>query len=215
MPRRSVRFYLILSFLLSALAGCAQPHYTAEDLLWLRAKTVEGVVSTQSRGSFGIKDAAGEETIFRTGELTQYLPENYRSQPGDRVEVAYQEVRENSGRVKLAVLQLKALTIADANMPPTNPLQGTFLDLGRGSMQYYRSFFLQPPAGEEPLQIYLVASTPIEWDGQTWTADSLPHQTWEEAIGYPVQVSVKRLPILRGNAYIYEASRLVLPNLRR
>lgn len=209
-----VRLLCLGGLLVVLLAGCAPRRYTPEDLIWLRAKSIEGVVAKQSRGSFVLQEEAGQETTFRTGEMTQYIPEGYRSQQGDKVEVIYQEVQENPARVKLVVLQLKALTVAEQNKELANPIAGEFLGLGRGSMQYYRSFFLKIPQSSDPLHLYLVASTPIEWDGKTWTADSLPAQTWEDAAGYPIEVTARRLPILRGNAYIYEAVRIVLPNLR-
>ncbi len=198
---------VVLLWLVFALAACAPPQYSAADLARLEAKQISGVVTKQSLGSFVLTEDSGTEMTFRTGQLTQYLPGDYRSLAGDRVRVAYQESWERSGRMKLSVLQLEAVEIAPANRPPTAPLGGEVVAAGRGSALYASSFLLKLPGAEEAVPIYVSAATKIVADGVDTAAEGFD---FGQIVGKKAQVTVERIPVVRGNGYILVARRLVV-----
>lgn len=187
----------LMALVVVSLFGCAPAQYSAEELSQRKAQQIEGVVTEQSRGSFVLKDAAGEEKIFRTGQLTQYIPPDYRSLAGDTVRVTYQEVWEASGKAKRAVLQLAPLSIPDKNKPLSNPVQGKVVSIGKGSSRHSKSFLLKVPDRQDAIPFY-IRSGNIE-------AESL---VTEEVIGAAVEIVSRRVPILRGNAYLYEAEKV-------
>lgn len=186
-----------LAVIVASLVACAPTQYSAEELARRKAQQIEGVVIQQSRGSFVLKDATGEEKIFRTGELTQYIPLDYRSLAGDTVRVTYQEVWEDSGKAKRAVLQLAPISIPDRNKPLPNPVQGEIVGIGKGSSRHSKSFLVKVPAQQDAIPIYIPFGN-IE-------AESL---LTEDVIGARVEINSRRVPILRGNAYLYEAEKV-------
>lgn len=185
-----------LVVLVASLVGCAPAQYSTEELSRRNAQQIEGVVTEQSRGSFVLKDTTGEEKIFRTGELTQYIPPDYRSLAGDTVRVTYQEVWEDSGKVKRAVLQLAPISIPDKNRPLTNPIQGEIVSVGKGSSRHSKSFLLKVPSHQDAIPIYI----PFGSEAETMSR--------EDVIGAKVEVISRRVPIIRGNAYLYEAEKV-------
>ena len=199
---------LATTFLLCILTACAPPHYAPADLAAANAQTVQGQVVKQSLGSFVLADADGAEKIYRTGELTEYIPVGYRSQQGDTVRVAYTEVWESSGRAKLAVMQLEALNVPDANRAPAGPVEGEIVSFGKGSLSYMRSFFLRTAGREDALPVYvhdLNTSVDLAEMDKVLTAGGLDAERWDTMLGKQFSVTMKRMPILRGNGYIYVA----------
>jgi hypothetical protein len=198
------RFW-ILALSLCTLFGCAPVEYSAQDLALRGAKQIEGVVTKQSRGSFVLKDTAGEEKTFRTGELTQYMPPDYRSLDGDTVRVAYAESFQNSGKLKRSVLQLAPIHIPDKNKQLPNPIRGEIVRVGKGSAQHWNSLLVQIPGREDALPIYnpSYASIPIEINGK-------PGPLPAEIVGKHAEVIARRIPILRGNSYLYEAEKIAI-----
>jgi hypothetical protein len=190
--------FAILTFAL--LAACI-PAYTPEYLQQIGAKEDSGLVVKQSHGSFVLKTENGTETIFRTGQMTQYLPAKYRSGQGDSVRVAYHDVLERSGRVKHEVLQLEAITIAEQNRQLPNPIVGTVVATGHGSIDYSVRIAVRYRDDAEPLPIYLPISTvSVTRDGQPAAI-----AFWSSLVGSQVSVVAERIPIRRGNALIYVA----------
>jgi hypothetical protein len=145
----------LMAVMIVSLLGCAPAQYSAEELSQRNAQHIEGVITEQSRGSFVLKDTEGEEKIFRTGELTQYMPPVYRSLEGDTVRVTYQEVWENSGKAKRAVLQLAPIVIPDKNKPLPNPIQGEIVGLGKGSSRHSKSLLVKVPGEQDAILIYI------------------------------------------------------------
>lgn len=200
-----------------ALVSCAPAQYSAADLARLGAKTVEGVVTKQSRGSFVLKDGSGTEKTYRTGQLTQYIPVDYHSQQGDKVRVVFQESWERSGDMKLAVLQLAAVKVAEQNRQLPNPIEGKVVAAGRGSSRYTASLLLKMPGRQNALPIYVSSKTKFEVhgglktlepiNGYLYAADNFDVNT---IVGEKARVTAKRIAILRGNAYIYVAERVVV-----
>ena len=194
-------------FALALLAACAPPVYTPERLRQIGALELRGAVSQQSRGSFVLKADDGSETIFRTGEMTQYLPENYRSQQDDVVRVAYHEVLERSGRVKHEVLQLEAIAVAAKNRQLPNPIVGTLVAVGPGGFNFSRQIAVRYSPEAEPVAIYLPGLDLIVLRKGKETSVS----DWKELIGSEVAVTARRIPIVRGNALLYVGEKIVLP----
>jgi hypothetical protein len=128
--------------------------------------------------------------------LTQYIPLNYRSLAGDTVRVTYQEVWEDSGKVKRAVLQLAPISIPDTNKPLSNPVQGEIVGVGKGSSRHSKSFLLKVPDRQDAIPIYIPFGS---------EAESLSR---EDVVGAKVEISSRRVPIIRGNAYLYEAEKV-------
>ena len=191
------------------LTACAPPQYSAADLASLQAKEVRGVVTKQSRGSFILKDSGGKEETYRTGQLTQYMPVEYRSQEGDEVRVAFKESLENTGRLKRSVLQLEALEVAPRNKQLANPIDGEVVATGHGSALYPSSFLLKRAGEEDSMPVYVAMQAKIVVDGkETQVVDGF---SFSRLVGKQVKVTAERLPIFRGNAYIYVAQRIVAP----
>ena len=189
----------LMAIMIVSLLGCAPTQYSEEELSQRNAQQIEGVITEQSRGSFVLKDAQGEEKIFRTGELTQYIPPDYRSLADDTVRVTYQEVWENSGKAKRAVLQLAPISIPDQNKALLNPIQGEIVGLGKGSSRHSKSFLVKVPGQQDAMLIYIPFGN-IEVNSMLT----------EDIIGAKVEIVSKRVPILRGNAYIYEAEKVAV-----
>jgi hypothetical protein len=189
------------------LAACAPAVYTPQQLTQLKAKETVGNVVKQSRGSFVLRSDDGREQIYRTGEMTQYLPADYRSQQDDKVRVAYREVLERSGRIKYEVLQLEALAIPERNRQLPNPIVGRIVAIGPGGYNYARQIAVRYSEAAEPLAIYLPNLDLVVLRGaqETFVSD------WDSEIGREVSVTAKRIPILRGNAFLYVAQKIVLP----
>lgn len=187
------------------LVACAPARYTPEELTRLGARESIGEVVKQSRGSFSLHAAGGERT-FRTGEATEYLPADYRSQAGDRVRVVFREVLERSGRIKYEVLQLEALAIAAGNRQLPNPIVGRIVAIGAGSVGYARQIAVRYRDDAEPLPIYLPSEglAVLRGEGAEEVFD------WNRLIGSEVAVTAERVPIRRGNALIYVARTIVL-----
>jgi len=196
-----------LLLLVFSLAACTPSQYSAADLARLDAKEVKGMVTKQSRGSFILKDRTGEERTYRTGQLTQYIPVDYRSQKGDEVRVVFQKVWERSGHLKLAVLQLAVLKVAEQNKKLPNPITGTLVATGRGSVKYAASILLKMPGKTDALPIYVPWTVKIEAEGQSKGMNDF---NLKRIVGKKVQVIADRTPISRGNAYIYVANRIVM-----
>lgn len=206
--KKNIGVSLATTFLLCILAACAPPHYTSADLATANARTVKGLVSKQSLGSFVLADADGNETIFRTGELTEYIPDGYRSLQGDTVRVTYTEVWESSGRAKLAVMQLEAINVPEANRAPTGPVAGEIVSFGKGSLSYMRSFYLRTAEREDALPVYvhdLNTSVDLAEMDKVTPAGGLATERWDDMIGKHFLVKMERMPVLRGNGYIYVA----------
>lgn len=200
------KLLLILSALL--LGACAA-HYSAADLAARNARFTEGTVVKQSLGSFILKDQAGKEILFHTGQLTQYIPEGYRSLKGDTVKVAYQEVSPSYGRVKRAVLQLQSLHVAAQNLPPSKPLCGKIVAIGRGSANHSVSILIKPADSDLAVPVYLFFNCKITLNSKpffTGTADP----EWRRLQGYSATVKLERIPVLRGNGYIFQTKSVVL-----
>lgn len=199
---------VFLIVFLPIFSGCVPRQYSPEDLQHLNAKKENGVVIQQSRGSFALITSTGEETTYRTGELTQYIPENYRSQEGDRVQVTYQEIWERSGRIKYAVLQLGAISVPDENKALANPLSGIIVSVNRGSAQYAKTILLKLPNREEALPLYVSPNTDLIIDGNI-----IPTENYNFAglIDRNARIISSRKPIFRGNAYIYVIDKLEIP----
>jgi len=191
--------------LLFGLLSCAPPHYSAEALAARHAQTSSGVVVKQSRGSFILREATGEEILFRTGELTEYIPPDYRSQQGDDVSVTYEEVRERSGRAKLAVLQLESLQVAAANLPLASPLTGTVVGIGKGSYRHAVSLLVRPQGAETTVQVYIPRNCPVTLDRGVFF-DGTTDPGWSRLTGSTAEIALERVPIYRGNAYLYQAT---------
>ncbi|MBN1141348.1 MAG: hypothetical protein JXB25_06085 [Deltaproteobacteria bacterium] len=183
--------------------GCGPARYDKEDLANQKVKEVRGVITKQSRGSFVLRDDQEKEITFRTGECTQYIPENYRSQMGDRVRVTFQEVcgRSDPAKKILAVLQLEAVEIPDYNQPLPNPIEGEVLRVRRGSSVHSRSLVLKRPDAEKPLIVYVHNRAEIRIRGDLEEAATF---NLESLVGKKLRVTAKPVPIFRGNAYIYE-----------
>lgn len=188
------------------LAACAPAVYTDAQLAARGAKEVSGVVVKQSRGSFVLRTDDGREATYRTGEMTQYLPVEFRSQEADRVRVAYRDVLERSGRTKFEVLQLEALEIAERNRQLPNPIVGPIVLLGPGSMKYSRLIAVRYAEGAEPLSIFI----PIDFAATFEGGKQVTIDDWDKLVGREVAVTAERVPILRGNAMHYVAKRLDL-----
>ena len=142
--------------------------------------------------------------------MPQSPPAEFRSQEGDQVRVAYREVLERSGRTKLEVLRLEAVVIAEKNRQLPNPIVGTVLLIGPGSMKYSRLISVRYAAGMEPLAIFIPNDfTAIFSDDLPVTVDD-----WDKLVGSTVAVTARRVPILRGNAMNYVAERLELRSPR-
>lgn len=201
--------FLLPLFLFLFLPACAPPHYTAADLATQNARYTEGTVVKQSRGSFILRDNAGAERTFRTGQLTQYIPENYRSLEGDRVKVSYKEIWESSGLAKLAVLQLQSLAVAPQNRPLENPLTGTIVGVGRGSSSHVASLIIRPQNSPSAVQVYLLFNGKVLL-GKDSFFGSDPNPSWSRLVGYTAETNVERVPILRGNGYIYQTKAVLL-----
>lgn len=197
---------LAIILLAALLAACAPAAYTPERLSQLGALEINGVVVKQSRGSFALRDDDGNERTFRTGEMTQYLPADYRSQEADRVRVAYQEVLGSSGRFRYVVLQLEALAVAEQNRQLPNPIVGTIVATRAGSISYARLIAVRYAETAEPLPIYL----PL--DGLVVLVGERPEliSDWDQQVGRQVSITAERIPILRGNGLIYVAKKVVL-----
>lgn len=193
---------------LALVVGCVPRQYSQEDLASRGAKDVQGVVTKQSRGSFVLKDDFGGEQIYRTGELTQYIPVDYRSLEGDQVRVVFEEVWERSGRLKLAVLQLELVELAEENQPLASPVTGEIVAVDRGSAKFVKSILLKIADMEEALPIYVSPQAIIQLDGETRSAEEF---AFENLVGRKVSVSAEREPIFRGNAYIYATKHIVAP----
>ncbi len=196
--------FLLITLLLTALFGWAPVVSSAQDLAQRGAKQIEGVVTKQSRGSFILKDAAGEEKTFRIGKRTQYLPADYRSLDGDTVRVGYVESFGNTGKLKRSVLQIAPIAIADKNQPLPNPIRGEIVRYGKASSHYWDSLLVQIPGQEDAIIIYLPNDTiPIEINGKPGT---LPGKV----AGKRAEIVARRIPIKRGNAYLYEAEKVAI-----
>lgn len=205
MKKYRVKSWLML-LVVVLLSACAPAIYTETQLAERGARNVTGVVVKQSRGSFVLRTDAGTEATYRTGEMTQYLPADFRSQEGDRVRVAYREVLERSGRIKLEVLQLEAVVIAEKNRQLPNPIVGSVVLIGPGSMKYARLISVRYAEGAEPLSIFIPNEfTAVSREGQEVTISD-----WNSLVGTEVAVTAQRVPILRGNAMNYVAQRIEL-----
>lgn len=200
---------LLLVPLVLFLSSCAPAKYTEADLTAQYARFTEGIVVKQSLGSFILKDQAGEEMLFRTGELTQYIPENYRSLKGDTVKVAYKEIRQTYGREKRAVLQLHSVTVAPQNLPLANPLTGKIVDIGRGSMTHFASIIVKPDNSDLVFQVYILVNSKVMLDDKPFFNGTVDPE-WSRLKGYFAKVEVERVPVLRGNGYIYQTSNIVV-----
>lgn len=200
---------LVMSILILALAmvGCVKRDYSPADLKTLDAKKDRGIVIEQSLGSFILMNDSGKETLYRTGELTQYIPLGYRSQKDDQVRVVYQEIWESSGRVKKAVLQLEALTVPEKNKQLSSPVQGQILGVGRGSMRFSNVLLIKTSGNEEAIPLYVSRSTTVKSSKKTDLAEKLDLRSYTEK---SAEVFFRREPIFRGNAYIYVAEEIVI-----
>lgn len=194
-------FWVLLMVVL--IASCSPANYSAQDLERLQAKSVYGEITTQSRGSFSLTDKSGDKKTYRTGERTQYIPQNYRSQKDDSVRISFREIRESSGRVKLVVLQLESINIPEKNMAPGKPLKGVIVSVERGSTRHAKSFFLKVDSSENAYRVYIPTGSKanISVDGKP--LDTV-NSRWEELVGKKTEIKVVHAPILRGNGYIYE-----------
>jgi len=201
-------FYLIVFLIVLPMlhSGCTPRQYSPEDLQRLNAKKENGVVVQQSRGSFVLRTNAGEEAIYRTGELTQYIPEGYRSLKGDQVQVTYQEMWERSGKIKSAVLQLEAIFVPDENQPLSNPLEGVIVFVDRGSSQYAKAIYLKESNQEEALPLYFPTSARLIIGGKSISTENF---NYDELIDKNAKITSTRKPILRGNGYIYVIDELI------
>jgi hypothetical protein len=194
----------ITALFLFTLLGCAPVEYSAQDLAQRGAKQVEGVVTKQSRGSFVLKDTAGEEKIFRTGELTQYMPPDYRSLDGDTVRVTYEESFQDSGKLKRSVLQLAPMHIPDKNKQWPNPIRGEIIRVGKGSVQHSNSLLMQLPGQQDATPIY------IPFDKVLIEINGKPGALPAEVTGKRAEITARRIPIYRGNGYLYEAEKITI-----
>ena len=79
---------IIAIVIVCVLSACA-PKYSNEDLSKLNDKKITGTITKQSLGSFVLKDEEGKEKTYRTGQLTEYMPTDYRSSREDVVEVTF------------------------------------------------------------------------------------------------------------------------------
>lgn len=194
-------FYLLLTTFF--IYGCAGPrHYTQDDLMRLNAKEVRGVVTKQSLGSFVLTDETGEEKTYRTGQVTQYIPVDYRSQEGDKVRLSIQEVWERSGRLKLTVLQLEALDVPEKNQFISKSFDGKIVSFGRSSISYIKSLLIKQAGEEEATVVYISSKTKVGLSGETYTSNQI---NWDKSLNEEVQVTLKRVPVRRGNGYIFVA----------
>jgi len=184
---------LMMGFIL--LVSCGHPQYRPEDLAARDGKEIRGVVSKQGRGTFLLAGQDGVENKYCTGEMTQYLPEDYRSQEGDSVRVVFTESWENTGKLKRTVLQLEAVSIPEKNLA-RQEIAGEIVAVGRGSARHSRSISVKSPADAEALPIYIPFYTPVD---TMLTAN-------RDLVGKKVKVNLRRIPIYRGNGYIYEAA---------
>ena len=190
--------------------GCGPARYDKADLADPKVKEIRGVVIKQSLGSIVLQDDGGMEKTLRTGECTQYIPDDYRSQQGDRVRVAFREVVGRSDVTKkiFAVLQLEALEIPDYNQPLPNPIEGVVLRYKYGSASHFRKMFIKLTGSEDEIPIYIHVKAEINDHGKQWEVNS---SGLNKLIGKMVQVDGKRIPIARGNGYIYETYLITVP----
>ncbi len=190
------------------LSGCGPRHYTPQQLNNIGAKTVEGYVSLQSLGGFVLTDQAAQEISFRTGEMTQYIPEGYRSQKNDVVKVTFTETPTNSGEVKRTVLQLESLKVPDENRLPSEFIEGVLVSKYRSSFRYVTSFYLRTESDKDPYVIFISNSE------SKVIVDGKPVETayfnFDKILNKKVQVNLSYRPILRGNAYIILATNLIV-----
>lgn len=212
MTRYNWQLILLFSAMALIVSACSPKQYTETDLKELNAKTVKGVVTKQSRGSFIVKDKAGEEFLLNTGQSTQYIPALYRSQINDEVRVTFHESWRSNGQLLRAVLQLESIYVPEDNLAPSEPLNGTIVAIQKGSTKYETSIILQTKSKEDPYLIYIPKTNNVLKVNGKIISFSSSHYTnsrksypFADLIGGETQVSIKHAPILRGNAYVFEA----------
>lgn len=191
MSRFAGRVFLLLVSL--GIVSCGLPQYTAYDLEAKGAKEIQGVVSKEGRGTFLLTDSTGVENKYCTGQMTQYIPPDYRSQEGDTVRVAFSESIERSGKTKRTVLQLESVAIPEKNKALPH-ISGEIVSTGRGSSRHSLSIVLRDIDGNDSFPIYIRAPS---------AANSMLNYR-EDLVGKEISVDLRRVPIFRGNAYIYE-----------
>jgi hypothetical protein len=189
---------LFLSVFLSVLlSACAAPHYRPADLANRNAKEVKGVVATQGRAIFMLTEDGGETNKYCTGEMTEYLPSGFRSQEGDQVRVVFVESWEKNGKLKRTVLQLEALGVAPGNEGLTE-ITGELISIGYGSFLYGKRVMVRQEGAQEAMVVYVKSSSPV--------APLL--ESRRDLVGRKIKIELQRVPIYRGNGYVYEAAQL-------
>lgn len=201
-------FYLYFSLFIF-LSACGGPRqYTQADLQKLDTKEVYGTVIKQARGYFILKHDSGNEELYRTGRVTQYIPPNYIPQEGDKVRAAIQEIWKNPDRQvvdKRVVFQVEPLQVAEKNKPIPNPIKGRIKGFEPDAGGYSRSLLLDI-SEEKPLVMHLSAwETKVEVYGRTTTAKNI---NWKASIDKDVEVIARREAVRRTNGYIYLAEKI-------
>ncbi|MDH3973895.1 MAG: hypothetical protein OEV42_06410 [Deltaproteobacteria bacterium] len=203
--------FLTLSFVI--LFACGPRHYTQEDLKELNTKEVQGIIVEQKRGYFVLKDEAGQEKIYRTGRVTQYIPRNYVPQAGDSVRASIQEVLKYLERPqvdKRVVYQVEALQVAEENKAIPNPIKGRITGFAPDAGGYSRSLFLDISA-ESPLIMHISSwETEVDVYGRTGFAKNI---NWKASIDKDVEIIAKREPARWRSGYIYVAEKVSFLNV--
>jgi len=202
----TMRYFIV--FLAAALAcnvftGCnrATLQYDAGEIANFATGKTSGVITKQSRGSFMLKEASGEERRFETMRATSFVPAQYRTQEGDKVEVVYQELWKDTSGPGFRVMQVKSIEAAPDNEIFKNPLKGEIVSMAGGSAQYVTSVILKLSDKNVGVQVYLPRSM-ISFGKDKKRI--FPNEiAWDLAVGKKAKIQAHKAPMNIGNSYVY------------